>query len=354
VKEMKKKSFLNDFGDLHTRRKKRWLWAILLLLPVGCVLAALAVGRYNVAPPTVLKILLAQVLPVEETWKGFDYSVVMQVRLPRVIMALLVGAALAVAGAAFQGIFGNPLASPDALGVSSGAGFGAALALLLFDRNLVMVQTTALLFGMGAIGITFLISRMRKGQQILMLILSGLVVSTFFQAMISLIKYIADPETKLPTITYWLMGSLAATSHSDLYGSAPLILFGTGVLLLLRWRINLLSLHEDEARSMGINVVGLRWLLIAASTLVTAATVSTCGFVGWVGLVTPHAARMLVGNDYRAVLPASVLLGGAYMVLIDLVARTATAAEIPLSILTAIAGAPFFAYLLRKTGGGWA
>jgi iron complex transport system permease protein len=334
--------------------RKRWLWAILALLPVVCVFLALAVGRYNVAPPTVLKILLAQVFPVEVSWKGFDYSVVMQIRLPRVILALLVGAALAIAGASFQGIFSNPLASPDALGVSSGAGFGAALALLLFDRNLVMVSTMALLFGMGAIGITFLISRMRKGQQILMLILSGMVVSTFFQAMISLIKYIADPETKLPTVTYWLMGSLSAASQSDLYGAAPLILLGIGVLLLLRWRINLLSLHEDEARSMGINVVGLRWMIIGASTVVTAATVSTCGFVGWVGLVTPHAARMLVGNDYRAVLPASVLLGGTYMVLIDLIARTATAAEIPLSILTAIAGAPFFAYLLRKTGGGWA
>jgi iron complex transport system permease protein len=342
-----------DNSVIPARGRKRWLWPILLLLPLGCVFVALAVGRYNVAPSTVGKILLAQVAPVEATWKGFDYSAVMQVRLPRIILALLVGAALAVAGAAFQGIFGNPLASPDALGVSSGAGFGAALALLLFDRNLLMVQATALLFGMGAIGITFLISRMRKGQQILMLILSGLIVSTFFQSMISLIKYIADPETKLPTITYWLMGSLSATSYSDLRGAAPLILLGTGLLLLLRWRINLLSLHEDEARSMGINVAGLRWLIIGAATLVTAATVSTCGFVGWVGLVIPHAARMLVGSDYRAVLPASVLLGGAYMVVIDLIARTATAAEIPLSILTAIAGAPFFAYLLRKTGGGW-
>lgn len=330
----------------------KWKWTLLWLLPVLVCVIALAVGRYYVAPETVVKILLTKVIPVESTWKEFDYSVVIQIRLPRVALAALVGAALSIAGASFQGIFGNPLASPDALGVSSGAGFGAALALLMF-HELLAVQLMALGFGIAAIGGTFLLSRVHKGRQVLMLILAGVVVSTFFQSLISLIKYIADPDSKLPTITYWLMGSLAAASYRDLVIAAIFIAGGVLVLMLVRWRINLLSLNEDEARSMGVNVARLRWIVIAASTLVTAATVSTCGFIGWVGLVIPHAARMLVGSDYRAILPASLSLGAVYMLVIDMIARTATAAEIPLSILTAIAGAPFFGYLLKKTGGGW-
>ncbi len=334
-------------------RRSRVRWILLALLPVVCLLMALAIGRYYVAPATVLRILGSHLLPLDTTWREFDYSVVCQVRLPRVLLAMLVGAALSIAGASFQGIFGNPLASPDALGVSSGTGFGAALALLLFNHNMIAVQLWALFFGMVAIGLTFLISRLRKRQQVLMLILSGVVVSSFFQAMISLIKYIADPESKLPTITYWLMGSMATASYRDLAVVAGIIAVGSAVLLLLRWRINLLSLSEEEAKSMGVNVTLLRWTVIGAATLVTAATVSTCGFIGWVGLIIPHAVRMLVGSDYRAILPASLLLGATYMLIIDLIARTATASEIPLSILTAVAGAPFFAYLLRKTGGGW-
>ncbi len=335
------------------RKRTAWKWTCVVLLPIICLLFALAVGRYYVPVGTVIRILESYLLPVDATWSEMDYSVITQVRLPRVLLAMLVGAALSIAGAAFQGIFGNPLASPDALGVSSGTGFGAALALLLFNQNMVAVQAMALIFGLAAIAVTFLISRIRKGEQLLMLILSGVVVSAFFQALISLVKYVADPESKLPTITYWLMGSLSAASYRDLGIAAITISIGSLVLLLLRWRINLLSLHEDEAKSMGVNVTALRWSVIGASTLVTAATVATCGFVGWVGLVIPHAVRMLVGSNYQAILPASMSLGAVYMVLIDLIARTATASEIPLSILTAVAGAPFFVYLLRKTGGGF-
>jgi iron complex transport system permease protein len=347
------KSTMDHNQVLKVLKRNRIRWLLLALLPVVCFLMSLAIGRYYVAPATVVRILGSHLLPLDITWREFDYSVVCQVRLPRVLLAMLVGAALSIAGASFQGIFGNPLASPDALGVSSGTGFGAALALLLFDRNMIAVQLWALFFGMVAIGLTFLISRLRKGQQVLMLILSGVVVSSFFQAMISLIKYIADPESKLPTITYWLMGSMATASYRDLAVVAGIIAVGAAILLLLRWRINLLSLSEEEAKSMGVNITLLRWTVIGAATLVTAATVSTCGFIGWVGLIIPHAARMLVGSDYRAILPASLLLGATYMLIIDLIARTATASEIPLSILTAVAGAPFFAYLLRKTGGGW-
>lgn len=335
------------------RMANRVTYVLLILLPLLVFFLSLGMGRYYVSPFNVLKIIASHVIPLEVTWKDFDYSVVMQVRMPRVILAMFVGAALSIAGASFQGIFGNPLASPDALGVSSGAGFGAALALLLFNKNLVAVQLFALLFGLAAIGLTFMISRGRKGQQMLMLILAGVVVSAFFQAMISLVKYVADPEAKLPTITYWLMGSLSAASYRDLGMSGGIIGLGTGILLLLRWRINILSLNEEEARTMGVNVTKLRWTVIGASTLVTAATVSACGFVGWVGLVIPHAARMLVGSDHRRILPASISLGAVYLLLIDMIARTATASEIPLSILTAVVGAPFFAHLLRKTGGGW-
>ncbi|MEW6696243.1 MAG: FecCD family ABC transporter permease [Bacillota bacterium] len=332
---------------------QRLIWISLIILLIVIFFLSLGVGRYYVSPVSVVKIIFSHLIPLEVTWTEFDYSVVMQIRMPRVILAVLVGAALSIAGASFQGIFGNPLASPDALGVSSGTGLGAALALLLFDRNLWIVQTMAMLFGLIAIGITYLISRGRKGQQMLMLILSGVVVTAFFQAMISLVKYIADPEAKLPTITYWLMGSLSAASYRDLGLASIFILAGILILYLLRWRINVLSLNEDEAKSMGVNVTRLRWTIIGAATMVTAATVSTCGFVGWVGLVIPHGARMLVGSDNLDVLPASVLLGSMYLLIIDMIARTATTSEIPLSILTAVVGAPFFAHLLRKTGGGW-
>ncbi|MEA1961467.1 MAG: iron ABC transporter permease [Bacillota bacterium] len=325
---------------------------ILVLLPIMVFLISLCLGRYVVSPGTTLNILASHIFPIDQTWSSIEESVIINIRLPRLILAMLVGAGLAISGAGFQGIFGNPLVSPQILGVAAGAGFGAALGILL-SGQMFMIQGLAVAFGIIAVVITYMISRMENGTPLFMLVLSGVIVGALFQALISLIKYVADPEDILPTIVYWLMGSLSGASYDDLMIGVPLILGGIIILLLMRWRINVLSLDEDEAKALGINVERSRWIIIVAATLITAVSVSLCGIIGWVGLVIPHIGRMLVGPNHKKLLPVCVSLGSFYLLIIDNIARTATAAEIPLSILTAIVGAPFFAYLLRKTGGKW-
>ena len=330
------------------------IWKNILIwgLPLVIALATLGMGRFEVEFMTVLKILASHVFPIEETWTQMEYNVVMTVRLPRIILALLVGAGLSISGASFQGMFANPLVSADILGVAAGAGFGASIGILLFGNGYI-TQIFALVFGLAAIAFTYVIGGVGKNLPIYMLVLAGVVTSALFNALISLTKFLADPEEKLPSITYWLMGSLGTASYRDLWTAGPIIVIGIIMLMAVRWRINLLTLPEDEAKSLGINVTGLKWLVITGATLCTAAAVAIAGIVGWVGLIIPHVARMLVGNNNERVLPVSLALGGGYLLIIDTLARTLTAAEIPLSILTAIVGAPFFAYLLRKTGGSW-
>jgi iron complex transport system permease protein len=332
--------------------KKKWFTILLILAPIAVSFIALCIGRYMVEPQQVLEVLTSQVMGIPRGIEEINLSVVWNIRLPRVILAMLIGTGLAVSGAAFQGLFNNPLATPDTLGVAAGAAFGAALGLLV-TNNMMVVQVIALIFGLVAVVLTYTISKIKGKSSILMIVLAGMVTSAFFQALISLIKYIADPETKLPAITYWLMGSMASVSFTSLMAGAPFILTGVIALYLLRWRLNILTLSEDEAKTMGVHVVYLRWEVITAATMVTASSVSMCGQIGWVGLLMPHIARMLVGSNYTRVIPVSIGLGAVYMVIIDTLARSATAAEIPLSILTALLGAPFFAYLLRRTGGGW-
>lgn len=331
---------------------KKWKSILLWVLPLVIAVASLGVGRFEVDFVTVVKILGSHIFPIEETWTQMEYNVVMTVRLPRIILALLIGAGLSISGAAFQGMFANPLVSADILGVAAGAGFGASIGILLFGNGYI-TQGFALIFGLAAIGFTYMIGGAGRNLPIFMLVLAGVVTSALFNALISLIKFLADPEEKLPAITYWLMGSLGTASYRELWTAGPIILVGMFLLLALRWRINLLTLPDEEAKSLGINVVRLKWLVIAGATLCTAAAVAIAGIVGWVGLIIPHIARMFVGNNNERVLPMSIALGGAYLLLIDTLARSLTAAEIPLSILTAIVGAPFFAYLLRKTGGSW-
>jgi len=325
---------------------------ILIFVPIIAFIVSICLGRYWVAPKTAFKILASRIFPMDVTWSSIEESVVLQIRLPRIIMAMLVGAGLAVSGAAFQGLFGNPMVSPQILGASAGAGFGAALGILM-SGQMAIVQLLAIAFSALAVSITYMISHIKTESSLFMLVLSGMITQAFFTALISLTKYVADPEEVLPTIVYWLMGSMSGISYDDLWIGIPMIAIGVMVLLLMRWRINVLSLNEEEARSLGINVQQSRLIVIAASTLITAAAVSLCGIIGWVGLVIPHIGRMFAGPDHRALLPASVSIGALYLLIIDDIARTATAAEIPLSILTAIVGAPFFAYLLRKTGGKW-
>ena len=314
-----------------------------------CAAGAMAVGRFTISPRELAAVLVPGAFPEVEV-SGQVRTVITNIRLPRVILALLAGGGLAASGAAFQGLFANPLATPDTLGAANGASFGAVLA-LLFTRNVFVVQLAALAMGLAALAGTCMISRLNGKSSILMVVLGGMVVSSLFQALVSLVKYVADPDEDLPAITYWLMGSMSRATYQGLAVGIPLILLGVALLFLLRWRLNILSLQEDETRALGIDVRKLRIMVMAASTLVTASCVSLCGQVGWVGLLIPHVARMLYGSDNRKIIPVSMGLGSAFMVVIDTASRAATDAEIPVSILTAIIGAPFFIILLRRTGG---
>ena len=333
---------------MEQKRKQGMMSLLIFLLPFAAAVICIGIGRYNISPAESLGILLSPLTGREVDPQG--WLVIYHVRLPRILLALAVGMGLSVSGASFQSLFSNPLATPDTLGVATGASFGAVLA-LLFTRNILVVQLAALLMGLAALAGTCLISRLNGKSSILMVVLGGMVVSSLFQALVSLAKYVADPEEDLPAITYWLMGSMSRATYQGLAVGIPLILLGVAVLFLLRWRLNILSLQEDETKALGIDVKKLRLIVMAAATLVTAACVSLCGQVGWVGLLIPHAARMLYGSDNRKIIPVSIGLGSAFMVAIDTASRVAPAAEIPVSILTAIIGAPFFIILLRKTGG---
>ncbi len=327
---------------------------VLIILPLALLLVSLFLGRYPVSPMTVMQVMASRVIPIEPTWSPTVETVLFQVRLPRVLLAMFVGAGLSISGASFQGMFQNPLVSPGILGVSAGAGFGAALAILLSGNDAV-IQISAFGFAILAVALTYRISQVYKTTPVLMLVLSGVVVGALFLALIGLIKYVADPYEKLPAITFWLMGSLSDASVKHLTTVIPPIVAGSIGLLLVRWRMNVLSMGDEEARSLGINTELLKRFIIICATVVTAAAVCVSGMIGWVGLVIPHVARMIVGPDHKVLLPASLSLGAGYLLIIDNIARTATSAEIPLGILTAIIGAPFFAYLLRKTRGrGWA
>lgn len=325
---------------------------IMILLPIAVLLLSICMGRYAISPVTGFKILASRILPIEPTWSLIEESVVFQIRLPRVLLAMLVGSGLSIAGASFQGLFRNPLVSPDILGVSAGAGFGACIGILISGKTMA-IQLSSFAFGIIAVFGAYMISRRRTGTSLLMLILVGVIVGAFFSALIGIVKYVADPEDQLPTIVYWLMGSMAGVSWKDLLWGAPPILIGSIILLLLRWRINILSLGEEEAQSLGINTKWLKRIIIMAATVITATEVSLCGIVGWIGLVIPHIARMLVGPDHKNLLPACISIGALSLLIIDDIARTVTSVEIPLSILTAIICAPFFSFFLRRTGGRW-
>lgn len=322
-------------------------------MPVALLFISLCFGRLQIAPPEVFKILLSRVCDIGITWNDIQESIVMDIRLPRVLLAMLIGASLAISGAAFQGVFRNPLVGPSILGVAAGAGFGAALGIIICE-GVLFTHFMAFVFGLIAVGLALFITRMGARKSLLMLVLSGLIVGAVFTALVSLIKYVADPEDKLPTIVYWLMGSLAGASYKALFIGAPVMTAGMVVLLLFRWRINVLALGDEVAKSLGENTTMLRFVIIMACTVVTSSAVSLAGLVGWVGILVPHIVRMLLGPDHKLLMPASVSIGACYLLLIDDIARSATSAEIPLSILTAIIGAPFFAYLLRHTGGRWA
>lgn len=332
------------------KKRRTIVWAAGSLLGLAAlVLIAMGLGRFSMSPAEVLATLFPGALSGVEVTQTMQ-NVIYNIRLPRVLLALLSGAALSVAGASFQSLFSNPLATPDTLGVATGASFGAALGILL-GLNMALVQVLALASGVLAVVVVYAVSRVRGTSSMIMIILGGMVVSALFSALVSLIKYVADPQDVLPSITFWLMGSLSGTNYETLLLGAPFIIAGTLLIYALRWRLNALSLNEEEAHTLGVNVRLVRALVVLGSTMVTASVVSMCGLIGWVGLLIPHISRMMLGNDNRRVVPASVVLGAAFMLVIDTVARTVTASEIPVSILTAVIGAPVFIALLRKSGG---
>ena len=331
--------------------KELIVWGILVVVPILIFFSSFLIGRYPITPIEVIKTILSPIFPYLTISPAVS-SVVFDIRLPRIIAAMLVGASLAIAGAAFQGIFKNPLVSPDLLGVSNGAGFGACLAILASAGNF-MIQVSAFVFGIISVSITYLISKSYKSGGILVLVLSGVAISAFFNALISGAKFIADPYDKLPQITYWLMGSLSAVNLDKLGMILIPIVFGLIILLVFRWRINLLAMGDEEAQALGINPERLRLLIIGICTLVTSASVSVSGIIGWVGLLVPHITRMLVGPDHKILLPASLSIGASFLLLIDNLSRTAIAIEVPIGILTAIIGVPIFLYLLRKGYSEW-
>lgn len=317
----------------------------------GCIatlflaLIALCLGQYTIALQDVIKVLTLQKVDLANA-----ETVIFNIRIPRILVSLIVGSGLAAAGASFQALFSNPLATPDTLGCANGASFGAALGILL-GLNALGIQISALIFGIFAVVFVFVFTRYRHANQIMMIILGGMVVSSLFSALVSLIKYVADPNDVLPVITFWLMGSFSNSTVRSLYTGVPMIILGMVVLYLMRYRMNALSLKEEEAASLGINVRQNRMIVIVASSLITASVVSMCGVVGWVGLLIPHISRMLFGNNHTKVIPGCIVFGALFMLIIDTIARCMYQAEIPVSILTAIIGAPVFLLLLRKTGG---
>lgn len=314
---------------------------------------AFAVGRYPVSVGEIFSLVGAKLTGSASGLPANVETVILQVRGPRVLAALLIGAALAAAGTAYQGMFRNPLVSPDILGVSSGAALGAVLAIFL-SLDVFFIQLFAFAGGLVAVALVYGVgSRMRGHDPLLALVLTGVVIGTLLGSAIALLKYLADPYNQLPAITYWLLGSLAAITPRDLGSAAPLALLGLAPMLLLRWRMNLLALPDDEARALGVNTAQLRALVVAAATLMTASAVAISGIIGWVGLLIPHAARLLVGPDFGRLLPLAMLLGAAFMLAVDTLGRTVAAIEIPPGVLTALIGTPFFLWLFAVSRRRW-
>lgn len=329
---------------------KSSIWAIgIIITLVITMLVAMGVGRYSISISDIINTLLPMNLSSGNVDPNVK-TVIYNIRLPRVLIAALAGSGLAVAGAAFQSLFSNSLATPDTLGVATGSSFGAALGIILGFGS-VGIQMCAFILGIVCVGLVYFISKVKGQRSMVMIILAGMVISALFQAMVSLLKYVADPQDVLPQITFWLMGSLSGVGFEELALGTPFIIIGIVIIFLLRWKMNMLSLNEDESKSLGVNVKFVRLLVIISAALITASVVSICGNIGWVGLLIPHIARMMFGNNNKYVIPASIGFGAIFMVVIDTIARSATAVEIPISILTAVIGAPFFIILLRKTGG---
>lgn len=337
------KNNLNTQSD----RRAAVCFAVLVLCLILLFLFSFVLGRYDVPVPDVVRILLCRLLPVEKTWEKNMEIAVLNVRLPRILLACLVGCCLSLSGTAYQSVFQNPMAAPDILGASSGACFGAALAILT-EQSKTGVTIFAFIFSLTTVVIVYLIGSRTRGNPVISILLAGIMVSSLFSAGTSYIKLVADPSSQLPEITYWLMGSLSGARMSDVRFVMLPMLIGALPLVVLRWRINILTLGEEEASAIGINTRRLRLAVVICATVLTAASVSVSGMIGWVGLVIPHLCRKLVGNNCRHLIPASMVFGAIFLLLVDNISRNLLAVEIPIGILTAFVGAPFFIYLMTR------
>ena len=318
----------------------------LLFLLIISAFCSLFLGRYTITPTDVLNILFTKITGTAE--KSADLNVVWDIRLSRVLLNIIVGAGLSASGTAFQAIFQNRLVSPDILGVSNGAGFGAALAILLAGGTAVSLTGFAFAFGLLSVFLTFTLSKFKNSSSVLAMVLAGVIVSSVFNALISLIKLVADTESELPAITYWLMGSFASATFNKVLLAGVPVAVGLTILLLMRWKLNLLSMGDEEAYTLGINPSKNRLVIIAASTIITAACVTVTGIIGWIGMILPNLCREFISADNQQLLPATCIAGALFMVLVDLLARCVTPGEIPIGILTALVGAPVFAIIYNK------
>jgi iron complex transport system permease protein len=347
---------LQQSAHLNKKRPRgieRLTVGLILILPLALFILSLTLGRYEISSINVLRVLLSPIFPgLAAEIPAIARQLVLQIRLPRILAAMLIGASFGATGTAFQAIFKNPLVDSNILGVTSGAGFGAAVAILLM-RSPWQVQLSAFVFGLLAVSLSFFGSRLYKATPLLILTLMGILVGSLFNSLTSLLKYVADPLDSLPAITFWLLGSLTSITWQNIPALLVITLAGLLFLWLIRWRLNILSLGDEEAKSLGVDPIHMKLMIILFATLMTAVAVSVSGVIGWVGLVIPHAGRLIVGPDHKRLLPVSVGLGAAFMILIDNVARTLLPGEIPLGVLTGLIGVPLLIVLLRRSHTGW-
>jgi len=345
--------FLREYRQ--NRRRSTVVFTVIAVLLVVAFLVSFCVGRYGMPVSEVINSLLRGLtngVGSVGTWGSSEDTVVWLVRMPRIIAAILVGGALSVAGGTYQGLFRNPMVSPDILGASAGASVGACF-MMLMGQGSVMIQAGAFVMGIFAVALSYFLSKAvgRGSNMVLLLVLCGMTVNTLFQALVSIIKYLADTESQLPAMTYWLMGSIAKVGYRDLLFFIITFVIGIVPILALRWKLNVLSFGEDEAKAMGVNVAAIRLVCIVCATLLTAAVVSVAGTIGWVGLMIPHLVRFLVGPNNKTLIPISLLTGALFMLVIDNFCRALLAYEIPLGVLTSLLGAPFFIFILYKRKG---
>lgn len=337
-----------------TKKKKMPFWAVMLILFGGLIFACIfstTLGRYPISLKELFGIAWSK-LPftdIEPFWTKTQEALFLKHRIPRILLSCLVGCCLSTAGACYQGVFQNPMAAPDILGASSGAALGASLAIILGYVNYV-ISGFAFVFSLATVALVIFVGNRARGNRVVGLILAGVMISSLVSSCSSFIKLIADTEDQLPAITYWLMGSFNGADMDEIKLAAIPMVIGLGVIFALRWKINILSLGDEEARTLGVNAKRLRVVIIIAASLITAASVAVSGIIGWVGLVIPHMARRIVGNDYKKLIPSTMLLGAAFMLLVDNICRNVWATDLPVGILTSFVGAPFFLYLIMKEG----